>query len=222
MKRFGNRLLGGLILIFIAGMFVLAQSVKTNNSVKDNWSLLVIPYSGSEWKTMPLNIQSVTTDMSDGGVVEKIVLGNWSEKKVTGLKVKWILTSDKNDRQEGETKLLPANIPSHKARTLEYPIVNFAAASKTLVEGGKLEGSFRIEVVVSEIEYEDGSLWKLGDKGVVWENVNFDEGCANQGCVWFVQEQTYICSGPQPGVYCSVGNQGNSCTVTRCQGMLDE
>jgi hypothetical protein len=212
-------LLLGSCSVLVSIVVVLGQNQKPDTLPKGNWTLKAIPYSGADWSSMPVSVQSVTTNMSNGGTVERVSLANWSKHDVNGIRLRWTLFDGKSQLANGETKSLGTYIASRKMQNIDYPIVSFSQIARLLPKENA-EGDFRIEIVVSEIEYSDGNLWKFGDPGIVWEGFSstLEGGCANQGCVYLAEQGTYFCVSNVTGTYCAVGSQGQSCTVTRCLG----
>lgn len=205
-----------LSLILISYISDSAQVVTPTHLPKGKWTFKAAPYSGEDWKSIPVDVHSVTSNMKLGGLVEKVELRNRSDKAVTSVKLKWLLTADKRSSlADGETRWLTTSIPPGKTIELPHQVVEFSKIVRPFSKDGRLTGNFRIEVVVSEIEFEDGVTWKIGDPGIEPVSTLDDGGaCANQGCLWS-ELGSYICN-TEVGTFCAVENNGKSCTVTRC------
>src|SRR5213593_344179 len=104
-----------LSLIIIASACASAQNVKFKNLPKGDWTFSATPFSGKNWKSIPVDVYSVTTNMETGGIVETVGLRNWSDKTVTAVRIKWILSEgDKSVLSDGETRPLTVFIESGK------------------------------------------------------------------------------------------------------------
>ncbi|HEX8774397.1 MAG TPA: hypothetical protein VF735_12535 [Pyrinomonadaceae bacterium] len=135
------------------------------------WTLNTYPDLAAYSKPIPVVVSSVTSDSPRGGAVTRVGLLNRSTKTVTAIKLSWSLsTEDAPERilLQDETTLitLPEALQGRGKRKLDFttiPLVTFAKIHKPFLKADVLNGKFRIDVVVSEAVYEDGSVWKRSE-----------------------------------------------------------
>lgn len=129
-----------------------------------NWSVGMHPYLGPGYDSIPVMVTGVTTDARRGIGVTKVSLDNQSGKNVKAVRLSWYLTIEGNPTSillQGQTPLITRDgtFPAGSHLTIRYPVLAFASIYKPLVKNGALNGEFRIDILVSEILYEDGSTW---------------------------------------------------------------
>ena len=56
-------------------------------------------------------------------------------------------------------------MPKGGTQLIDFPIANFSSVIQPLVKAGSLTGDYRVEVLVSEVVYEDGSTWARSENG---------------------------------------------------------
>jgi hypothetical protein len=87
-------------------------------------------------------------------------LHNQTDKRVVGARFSWLLfdTRDMNKAvQTAQTDLVNLNIPGNQDADVEIDIVNLEEIR--FLEDNNPQGVFHLEVVASEVRYEDGSVW---------------------------------------------------------------
>jgi hypothetical protein len=202
-----------------------------------SWSFSSHPYLGKDWNTRPVVVVSVMTDAADGLTVHAVGIMNRSNKAVTAVKFRWLVTEAgkgliRNDESAfiSTEGVLPANSPQ---ANLQVSLFTFLDLAKTLTESGKLTGAFRGDLAVSAVRFDDGTVWTDTDgdttKVSVFRPVSTRTlaaltitplmpaaACANQGC-------KYLPDPPLPGYTCEDGasnqfctNCGTSCCNTIC------
>ena len=132
-----------------------------------NWSFSAQPYVGLGYESRPALVVSVATEKESLSIA-KVRVANRSSKIITALRLGWYLskTYDPNPvLQSGQTVSIPIHkgIPVGETYVLKRPVVSFSELHKPLSKGGRLEGHFRLVVAVTEIQYEDGSMWAAND-----------------------------------------------------------
>ena len=188
---------------------------------KGAWTLQAGPQAGTKYVTLPVDVFKVKTNAAQGLTVGSVSLFNRSLQDVKEVKLHWYLKekSQKTILAEGDTDFFNVTLPSNSRVAIDYPIVSFDKLSKSLTNDGVLTGNYRIEVVVADLNFTDGSKWNFKTSAPVKLNhalnLTFDPGCQNQGCTWNGVTSSYICTGSE-GSFCSVGSQGQSCTEERC------
>ncbi|HEX8139905.1 MAG TPA: hypothetical protein VF544_20260 [Pyrinomonadaceae bacterium] len=101
--------------------------------------------------------------------ITKVALFNRSSKPVESLKLGWYLTTarDKNTvLKHGQTPFITPSggLPLNVEREIEFNVFSFGKVARLLAKNGALNGDFRVQVVVDEIRYEDGSTWTREEK----------------------------------------------------------
>ena len=222
-------------LLFVVTTFSLvigyAYAQESKTLPKGNWTFSAGPYSGKDADDLPLVVRSVTTDSQKGFGVSKIKLGQMKtdskDREVAKFKLKWFLTDEDtgNMIQSEESALCDFN-----KRTSENQIVlfdslfSFSKVSLFEKKAKKLVGNFRLEVVVSYVEYKNQMAWNFMGRIPVDPNKLQEAGCADQGCIWNNNINTYQCGGTasSSGAFCSVGADGQNCLQTRCKTPNEE
>jgi hypothetical protein len=214
---------------------VVALAAVTHGSLGSNaqtqlppgkWTFAAGPYSGPGYESIPVDVFSVTTRVDRGLTTNSVGLKNRTTKDVVSVRLHWYLTDIGQGRlvREGETPLVGVDLPAGKQQALNYPVASFAKILKPLLKGGSLSGNYRLEIAVSEVQYADEVSWLMGEPNAFRVKAAYRqplfEGCQSQGCVYNAEAGSYICAA-HDGTYCSVGNNGNSCTESRCPGLLD-
>lgn len=204
---------------------------------KGDWSLSAHPYMGKGYDSRPVMVSSVSMDKTP--VVTKVGLWNISNKVVLGVKLGWSLTTDENRGavlRQGETVLIAISggLPVNDSQSLKFPVVAFRDIYKPLLKNGALDGHYRIEVLVTEILFEDGTTWTPESnkiKKIAFVNAVFHPGatlplaitpfrptvqpCPKQHCVFTAGPPDYYsCGSSQNGEYCT--NCVSSCCNTLC------
>lgn len=128
-----------------------------------NWSFSAQPYTGLGYESRPAMVVSVATEKKSL-TIAAVRVANHSSKTIATVKLGWYLSkrSDPNPvLQFGQTPSIPIHngLPVGETYVLKQPVVSFGKLHKPLSKEGRLEGHFRLAVAVTEIQYEDGSLW---------------------------------------------------------------
>lgn len=219
-------LIGG-ALVAVAGVGLISRGQTARPKLpQGNWTFAAGPQAGVGHRLVPVDVFKVRTNSSQGLTVGSVSLFNRGEQDVKEVKLHWYLKekSQKQTLAEGDTDFFDVTLPAGGRLAIDYPIVSFEKLSKKLTNGGILSGDYRIEVVVAALSFADGSKWTLSNPGPIRlaHALSFvpPSGCQDQGCVFNGTSGSYVC-GPNTGTYCSVTDQGQSCTETRCPGMGD-
>ena len=147
-----------------------------------NWKVILQPYSGPEFESMPLQVIAVVGESSHDGTgfwIRERRLRNRSDKRA----LKASFTAFVYREQSPETLLFKydlhtvgfANVPVLPGTEWPAPCAyrpkNYCpyahaipGASKLLaplIKDGNLEGEYRIAIGVSKVWFEDGSIWEL-------------------------------------------------------------
>lgn len=96
-------------------------------------------------------------------------INNRSEKAVSRARIAWFISHVQNrtlvNRDsillEGETPLFDVSIPAHtRIDNIEIPIIHFMRIARPLMRDGTFNGDFAIMFRVSEVQFDDGSVWR--------------------------------------------------------------
>lgn len=130
-----------------------------------NWNFSAHPFMGEGYKTRPVMVTSVRSEAATL-TVDAVSVRNNSAKRVMAIKFGWVLSyDDERDKilRRGETPLLPMSnvLNVGEGRFLKSAIVSFADLQKSLVKKGRLDGNYRLEVLVTELLFDDRSTWRV-------------------------------------------------------------
>lgn len=114
------------------------------------------------YDSSPVMVTSTISDLS--GTVIGVMLKNNSESLVSAVKLGWSFSTGQavaNSLKQGETPLIAPSgtLSPGKYKELIFPIVNFAEVAAPFVRKGSLDGDYLIEVRVTEVQFEDGTIW---------------------------------------------------------------
>lgn len=149
---------------------VIGQTGKSPDTIlpPGKWTLVTHPYQGPDFASLPVIVSSVTSDAARGAEVTKIKVKNNATKSVASMMIGWYLINE-DDKEStillsGKTQPIeiPQGLPVGGIREIQQPIMSFARVHRPLLRGGVLTGNFRIDVMVSDAVYEDGTTWTLG------------------------------------------------------------
>ena len=114
----------------------------------------------------------VISNRGDAARGLEITLGqirNGTSKSVVALRFGWFLSrtvgSDASLLTQGRTGMIGVSgFTPGAIATIDYPVVRFAEAIEPFLRDGKLGGPHRIDVVVTEVHYADGTVWKAKEQ----------------------------------------------------------
>lgn len=155
--------LAAVVSLFVASAQSKGQTQNAADKLPDgNWTFSVNPYMGPGYASKPVVVTGTVSDLS--GTATSVMLMNNSSKTVSAVKLEWYFTTEQDRAtilQQGQTPLIApsGSIPPDKYRQIYFPITNFYKLSRPLVKKNALEGDFRLDIAVAEVQYEDGSTW---------------------------------------------------------------
>lgn len=103
-------------------------------------------------------------------MIESIVLKNRTSKTIKAFKLGWIIMSAEDHRAgknreaallEGGTDLIEPGFTNFGGRTKPF-YLEVLKAAKPLVKDGTLNGTFAIRIRLTEVQFQDGSIWIEG------------------------------------------------------------
>ena len=208
-------------------ILLVCLAVTTGHGIEDNdrlpagdWSVGFHLYQAEGFDSIPVRVISVTSKGNQG--LTNVTVSNRSSKPVTAVKFGWYLSTEDGPGTilaRGETPVLgfPNTLQADDTLRLSVPAVSLAKILKPIARGNTLRGDYSVQVVVTEIVYEDGSSWKFSQPNNV-ARVQIDyahamSGCANQTCRWHSEIGAYRCE-DGAGELCT--NQGQSCDSSAC------
>ncbi|HBB86247.1 MAG TPA: hypothetical protein DC047_01365 [Blastocatellia bacterium] len=156
-----------------------------------NWTVSARPYLGADFRELPVITTSVGQDPEKGLGAASASVSNASLKTVSALKFTWYILKDETDRVllQGQTPLIAitGGMPKGGTQLIDFPIADFSSVMQPLIKAGSLTGDYRVEVLVSEVVYEDGSTWARSENRrlamVLASKVKFVKaGGSQQGC----------------------------------------
>jgi len=205
--------------------------------VPGDWSLACLP----TLKPQPLvDAYSVTTNAFKGLTITEVGVKNLSAKSAIGIKLSWRLFLEGDPQtslKQGTTPLLGVPLSPGERRVVEFPVVKAANVLATITNNGSLHGSFRIEVTVVDVLFEENARAPTAReqatliKAVSWVNpvvssievtsyqdpIVVEGPCQDQICEW-QSAGCYQCTGGESGKGFGCSPSGcNSCTETRCR-----
>jgi hypothetical protein len=223
----GRIVLVGVALVAVSGLSLISRGQGARPQLpKGSWTFVAGPQVGIAYKSFPVDVFSVRTNASQGLTVRSVSLLNRSQQDVKEVKLHWYLTekSQKQTLAQGDTAFFDVALPVGGRVAIDHSIVSFDKISKPLVSDGVLSGDYRITVVVAALRFADGSKWTPTNPGPIRLAHAFslapDPGCQHQNCVWNGASSSYACTAAE-GSYCSVTDQGQSCTVSRCDLIIE-
>lgn len=191
------------------------------------WTISSHPYLGPMYESQPVKVIGVISNATKGYKVTHVGLMNTSSKVVSAVKLSWYVSSEQTGNTvllQGETQpvSLKGGLPVGKSEYFKMPVLSFGRVSKPLLKEGALHGAYRMEVAVTGILYEDGSMWEGDPKNMVAAvkaglrvGPAPQAGCANQVCYYASENRSYRCGdGGGAGQMCT--NCGQSCISSVC------
>lgn len=193
-----------------------------------DWSITYHPYLGSDYLNAPVIVESVSS--SKWLAAERFEIRNISNKAVKAVKVRWRVTDESDSQKtlrQGETKLLRFRdeLFSGKWGFIKFKVVSFSDFTDSLLVKGKLDRSLDVNLLVSEVTFGDGSVWKWEDGRS--PDINYELSiapelgdCPKQTCVartsTTVNGATVYSCGPSPNNERCVNSEEYSCTNQSC------
>lgn len=189
-------LLGGMLLLHSFGFYGFAQTKDAErNSLLEplplgNWSIAFHPYLGQDYLNAPVIVQSVSTKRL---AAEKFEIQNISNKAVIGVKVRWILYENEDRSRvlrQGQTRLLNFRneLPSGQMGFIRLRVISLFDFYRDFLIKGRLDKEFDIDLLVDEVKFADGSIWRWEDgaspdrKEQMFSSM-MESDCAKQKCV---------------------------------------
>lgn len=209
-----------ILLLFLAGDSAIKGQVDGKTDLPPgDWSFSAHPYFGLGYDSRPVVVTSVTSDASKGLSITKVKIRNMSVLSVSAVKLGWILFDNKdregaNVLQQEQTPLITPSggLAPNQSLDLDYPVVSFAKICKSMLNRGRLYGAFRIEVLVTEITYADGSNWigqyaleKKPLQTVAFRRNTLLQACPMQMCEFYTDPKRgdgYRCKASGSMEYC--------------------
>lgn len=124
--------------------------------------------------SMPVVLAGIRTYNGKGAwrkqlMIESVTLKHQSQKSIDAVKLGWIIISEQDrnagkNREaallEGYTKPLKLESSTGQFKKLKSVLIDFVKQAKPLVRNGTLNGKFYIRIRLSEVYFNDGSMWK--------------------------------------------------------------
>ena len=229
------------ILIAIASSVAGKQAARKDSLPPGNWSLAFAP---AQARGRVVDLFSVMSDAAKGLTVTEVSIENRSNQDVAAVKIAWKLYEKSNASKtllSGETpQFIGVALGPGEKRVIIFPVVSFARIHGPLLRDGKVEGNFRIELWVSEWQFDNGNLETQNSSSFNMRNASVkigastkylkvrskpfrartdDLGCPVRECRWSNQDKCYRCENQEFST-CSWTNCSN-CTSGRCSGLIE-
>jgi hypothetical protein len=150
----------------------------SNSTPSGNWSAQAdIDLSQTNDPNVPVVIAGLRSYAGKGNwqkqlMIQSVILKNNTPNTVRSVKLGWIILTekDRNARKnqeaaltKGYTTLLDPEWTKGSFKRLKSLYLDFVKEARPLIKSGVLSGEFFIRVRVSEVLFEDGSVWREGD-----------------------------------------------------------
>jgi hypothetical protein len=166
MSRSKPRILAIPITLFCLalGFGYVRNNAENRQLPRSGWTVGFHPYRAAGFNEVPVRVTGVRSEGDRG--ITNVELQNRSEKTVTAVKIGWYVSTENEPGTiltKGESALIviPNNLNANDSLQLGLPPVSLAKILKPVVKGNTLRGAFSVQVVVTEIVYEDGSNWRI-------------------------------------------------------------
>lgn len=203
-----------------------------NNSFPEgNWSVSFSPYLKDDYLTSPVFVTSVN---SKDAAAASFEIFNNSTKDVKVVRLKWMVYTDENRQtvlKEGKSPHLRffGNFAPNKSGKIKYSPISLRGFYQSFIENGRLGKDFQVELMIDEVRFTDGSVWKSGDKKSSYVNAKFEKRtklltpCASQRCkagsspdIKEPRAVTYSCEASQLRETCANAGDTYSCNNVAC------
>ena len=210
--------------MLLAGLAVamgydVSNATGTSELPRTGWTVGFRLYRARGFDSLPVRISSITSKRDQG--LSKVELRNRSSKSVTAVRIGWYVATETGPGtilNKGETDLLklPATLRADENADLDLRPVTLAKILGPLVKRQTLNGDFSVQVVVTEILYEDGPLWRFSDpENVARIEVKYAHAfVCGTGCLWNPTTERFVCVPAQEPIRCTI--TPDSCTVEVC------
>ncbi len=148
---------------------------KANNDPlpKGKWTVAVVPDSRqfrNELVPVVVTRTTMSTEKGEDDALEQVILWNRSEKDVASVKLRYSINAKEDANtmlyQSPQFDVFPKNakkpnpLTKNRRWTFKVPNGRIARLIKPLVKEGELAGDYFVNVIVSEVVFEDGTIWK--------------------------------------------------------------
>ena len=152
----------------MSGTSFLVSSIAQVTRQVRNWGLTYGPYDRRRTDYAAAPLQVLILSGGKLGPKEKFRIfisrvKNETDKRVVGAKFSWLLFDHSNlnqSLQTAETDLISLDLDGHKQTDVQIDVINVEDI-QFLQEKNPI-GVFHVEVVASEVRYDDGSVWVAG------------------------------------------------------------
>jgi hypothetical protein len=190
---------------------------------KGKWKVVTLFDNSQQYDpSVPVALTRGTSSLKEGdnSRLVELIVKNRTAKNISALKIRYYLTTD----EDPKTILFPDSpleivskrpdekptLPANQRRTFKVLNGKFSKLLKHLVKDGVLNGSFVITLKISEVLFEDGSMWKEGG-GISYKHKRpvippLQSTCPYQICVLEVDSNgdvtgLQICESRNPTIY---------------------
>ena len=216
------------ILVLLVSLAV-AMGYESTNDVEDrlpggDWTIRFHLYQAEGFDSIPVRVFKVRSEGEKG--LTEVGLRNRSSKSVIAVRIGWYVSTEGGPGTilaKGESPLLalPATFQANETLQFNVPPVSLVKILKPLLKRNTLQGDLGVQVLVTEIVYEDGSTWKFPQPDNVAQiKVQYAHAPAPQGpcgytCAWIPATESYACVADSQNVKCA-GGPGTPCVTEAC------
>lgn len=178
----------------------------------------------------PIIVSSVSSDAQRGLAVSKVRLSLTEvgkRKPISKIRLGWVVIDEtKNEKvvATGESGFVFLNPNQSSPIRLNSTVFSFASFVES--QGiNTLNGRFRVDILVSFVEFANGENWKFDLPSGNSINSQYvkasrkskktSEACPGQTCYWNQIISSYQCE-TSPGFACVNSTNGQSCTSSKC------
>lgn len=165
-------------------------------------------------------------------MIDSVILKNQTSRSVKAVRLGWIVITEealkvKKNREaalvQGYTQLFYPQLPPGSIKRLESVDLDFVRSAKPLIKDGVLTGTFFLRVRISEIHFEDGSMWTENESLAALRKYSHPRfqpptpNCQNRRCLFQENGQGYCESfGTSNGWLCLRGDPCNPSDPEAC------
>lgn len=124
-------------------------------------------------------------------IINRVVLKNRTQRTVTRVSLKWLLTAGEEQATvvlQGDTPHFYGMLPTRAYQKADIPLIDFAKIARPLMKAGVLDGQFLLKLRVGEAKFADGTTWRYDAPAVRFIKAAFplpalpQTPCPNRGC----------------------------------------
>ncbi len=228
-----------IVSILLAAVFSFVFVAKNNINITeaqvrpqapaDKFILSAHPFFGKGYDSRPLMVTSVRTGWKTNAV-EAVRVRNLSSKAISEFKLGWILSTPDNGeiaaaKEDAASISLSQDLARGQGETFEKIVVSLSDINETYLGGRGDPNDYRLEIVVTEIRFVDGTTWQTGQEVALnkpaeaqFIKASFVKSASKltvtpmKRAMHCAKQQCSFQSGPPPGYSCASSTNDEYCT----------